>query len=128
MTHFATTNPRPVTITSESVSEGHPDKVCDYIADSILDAYLAEDPHSRVACEVLCKCNLVVVAGEVGRAQGNHHPSIAPYGLFHCRDGAVQIALGSEGLWKRFCGGFGIDPEADGLATNSERVAERDAL
>ena len=37
------------------------------------------------------------VAGEVRRAQGNHHPSIAPYGLFHCRDGAVQIALGSEG-------------------------------
>ncbi|RYB88317.1 CoA transferase [Nocardioides glacieisoli] len=68
------------------------------------------------------------VAGEVGRAQGNHHPSIAPYGLFRCRDGAVQIALGSEGLWKRFCGGFGIDPEADGLATNSERVAERDRV
>ena len=54
------------------------------------------------------------VAGEVGRAQGNHHPSIAPYGLFHCRDGAVQIALGSEGLWKRFCEGFGLDPAAEG--------------
>ena len=62
------------------------------------------------------------VAGEVGRAQGNHHPSIAPYGLFHCRDGAVQIALGSEGLWKRFCEGFGLDPDAEGLATNAERV------
>ena len=68
------------------------------------------------------------VAGEVGRAQGNHHPSIAPYGLFRCRDGAVQIALGSEGLWKRFCGGFGLDPEADGLATNQERVAQRDRV
>ena len=65
------------------------------------------------------------VAGEVGRAQGNHHPSIAPYGLFHCRDGAVQIALGSEGLWRRFCEGFGLDPAADGLATNPERVANR---
>jgi crotonobetainyl-CoA:carnitine CoA-transferase CaiB-like acyl-CoA transferase len=65
------------------------------------------------------------VAGEVGRAQGNHHPSIAPYGLFHCRDGAVQIALGSEGLWRRFCEGFGLDPTADGLATNPERVANR---
>jgi S-adenosylmethionine synthetase len=64
MTHHATTNHR-MTTTSESVSEGHPDKVCDYIADSILDAYLAEDAHSRVACEVLCKCNLVVVAGEI---------------------------------------------------------------
>jgi crotonobetainyl-CoA:carnitine CoA-transferase CaiB-like acyl-CoA transferase len=68
------------------------------------------------------------VAGEVGRAQGNHHPSIAPYGLFHCHDGAVQIAVGSEGLWRRLCAGFGIDPESDGLATNAERVAHRDRL
>ena len=65
------------------------------------------------------------VAGEVGRAQGNHHPSIVPYGLFRCRDGAVQIALGSEGLWRRFCEGFGLDPAAEGLATNSERVGAR---
>jgi crotonobetainyl-CoA:carnitine CoA-transferase CaiB-like acyl-CoA transferase len=65
------------------------------------------------------------VAGEVGRAQGNHHPSIAPYGLFHCRDGAVQISVGSEGLWQRFCAGFGIDPATEGLATNPERVGAR---
>jgi S-adenosylmethionine synthetase len=51
--------------TSESVTEGHPDKVCDYIADSILDAYLEQDPCSRVACEVLCKGNTVVLAGEI---------------------------------------------------------------
>ena len=51
--------------TSESVSEGHPDKVCDYIADSILDAHLEQDPTSRVACEVLCKENHVVLAGEI---------------------------------------------------------------
>ncbi len=68
------------------------------------------------------------VAGQVGRAQGNHHPSIAPYGLFHCRDGAVQIAVGSEGLWRRLCAGFGIDPEADGLASNSDRVAHHERL
>ncbi len=53
------------TFTSESVSEGHPDKVCDFIADSILDACLAQDPHSHVACEVLCKDNHVVLAGEI---------------------------------------------------------------
>ena len=53
------------TLTSESVSEGHPDKVCDYIADSILDAHLAADPRSRVACEVLCKDGNVVLAGEI---------------------------------------------------------------
>ena len=68
------------------------------------------------------------VAGEVGRAQGNHHPSIAPYGLFRCRDGSVQIALGSEGLWRRFCEGFGLDREAEGLATNAERVGARERL
>jgi S-adenosylmethionine synthetase len=51
--------------TSESVGEGHPDKVCDFIADSILDAHLEQDPRSRVACEVLCKHNHVVLAGEV---------------------------------------------------------------
>ncbi len=50
---------------SESVSEGHPDKVCDFIADSILDAYLAQDPQSRVACEVLVKDRHVVLAGEI---------------------------------------------------------------
>jgi crotonobetainyl-CoA:carnitine CoA-transferase CaiB-like acyl-CoA transferase len=68
------------------------------------------------------------VAGEVGRAQGNHHPSIAPYGLFHCRGGSVQISVGSEGLWRRFCEGFGLDPLAEGLATNPERVARRERV
>jgi crotonobetainyl-CoA:carnitine CoA-transferase CaiB-like acyl-CoA transferase len=66
------------------------------------------------------------VAGEVGRSTGNHHPSIAPYGLFHCRDGSVQIAVGSEGLWQRLCTPFGLDAAADGLATNADRVANRD--
>jgi S-adenosylmethionine synthetase len=51
--------------TSESVSEGHPDKVCDQISDAVLDAYLKEDSESRVACETLVKNNLVVIAGEI---------------------------------------------------------------
>src|SRR6187401_1161227 len=51
--------------TSESVSEGHPDKVCDYISDSILDACLTQDAQSRVACETLCKSDTVVIAGEI---------------------------------------------------------------
>jgi len=66
------------------------------------------------------------VAHETGRAQGNHHPSISPYGLFRCRDGAVQIAVGSEGLWRRFCDSFGLDAQAPGLASNPERVSRRD--
>lgn len=68
------------------------------------------------------------VAGEVGRAQGNHHPSIAPYGLFACRDSAVQIAVGSEGLWRKLCTEFDLDPAADGLVTNGERVANRERV
>src|ERR1700680_824396 len=50
---------------SESVAEGHPDKVCDTISDQILDASLTQDPKSRVACETLAKGNLVVIAGEI---------------------------------------------------------------
>src|SRR5215204_4458054 len=50
---------------SESVGEGHPDKVCDTISDAVLDACLAQDPHSRVACETYAKSNLVVVGGEI---------------------------------------------------------------
>ncbi|HKV97276.1 MAG TPA: methionine adenosyltransferase [Gammaproteobacteria bacterium] len=51
--------------TSESVSEGHPDKVADQISDAVLDAMLAQDKHSRVACETLVKTGMVIVAGEV---------------------------------------------------------------
>jgi S-adenosylmethionine synthetase len=65
------------TFTSESVSEGHPDKVCDSIADAILDAYLAQDPASRVACEVLCKENNVVLAGEITSSATVDHAQVA---------------------------------------------------
>ena len=51
--------------TSESVSEGHPDKVADQISDSVLDAILTQDPHARVACETLCSTGLVVISGEI---------------------------------------------------------------
>ena len=51
--------------TSESVTEGHPDKIADQISDSILDALLAQDPKSRVACETFITTGLIVVGGEV---------------------------------------------------------------
>ena len=51
--------------TSESVSEGHPDKVADQVSDAVLDAMLAQDPESRVACETLIKTGIIVVAGEI---------------------------------------------------------------
>ncbi len=67
------------------------------------------------------------VAGQVGEAGGNHHPSICPYGLFDTADGAVQIAVGSEGLWKRFCEGFGFDADAQGMASNPRAGGEQQA-
>ncbi len=51
--------------TSESVSEGHPDKVCDRISDMVVDTYLGAEPQSRVGCETLATTNKVVLAGEV---------------------------------------------------------------
>jgi S-adenosylmethionine synthetase len=56
------------TFTSESVSEGHPDKVCDRISDAVLDALIAEEPEARVACEAFATTNRVVIGGEVGLA------------------------------------------------------------
>src|SRR5690348_5478068 len=64
--------------TSESVNEGHPDKVCDQISDAVLDALLTQDPNSRVACESLIKTGLVVIAGEITtKAQGINFGDIA---------------------------------------------------
>ncbi len=57
--------PRSYIFSSESVGEGHPDKVCDTISDAVLDACLAQDPKSRVACETYAKSNVVVIGGEI---------------------------------------------------------------
>ena len=51
--------------TSESVSSGHPDKVCDQISDAVLDAFLKQDPNARVACETFATTGLVVIGGEI---------------------------------------------------------------
>lgn len=61
---------------SESVGEGHPDKVADYISDSVLDACLEQDPHSRVACETMVKSNCVVLAGEITTSAQLNYESI----------------------------------------------------
>ncbi len=62
------------------------------------------------------------VAGEIPQAEGPHHPSICPYGLFHAADGAVQIAVGSEGLWARFAPAFDLPADDPQFATNADRV------
>ena len=66
------------------------------------------------------------VGGQVAQRSGNQHPQIAPYGSFRCRDGYVQIAVGSESLWPRFAPIAGIDCDERRFATNADRVANRE--
>jgi S-adenosylmethionine synthetase len=105
------------TFTSESVTEGHPDKVCDFIADSILDAYLQLDPRSRVACEVLAKCGVVVVAGEITSVDSLDHLKLVrdairrigyvdPADSFHA-DGVHVVQHVTGQAWEI---GRGVDP------------------
>jgi crotonobetainyl-CoA:carnitine CoA-transferase CaiB-like acyl-CoA transferase len=68
------------------------------------------------------------VAGEVPGLAGDHHPSIAPYGMFATATAPIQIACGSEGLWQAFCAAVEIDSSEPRFATNADRVAHRDEL
>jgi crotonobetainyl-CoA:carnitine CoA-transferase CaiB-like acyl-CoA transferase len=68
------------------------------------------------------------VAGEVPHAEGNHHPSLAPYGAFRCKDAIVQVAVGSEGLWRKFAPLVEIEPDDPLFADNAHRVRHRQAL
>src|SRR5216117_113245 len=63
--------------TSESVTEGHPDKIADQISDAVLDAIMGQDPYGRVACETLLTTGLVVIAGEITTTAKIDYPSIA---------------------------------------------------
>ena len=105
------------TFTSESVTEGHPDKVCDFISDSVLDAYLALDPRSRVACEVLAKCGTVVLAGEISSVDSLDHLKLVrdairqigyddPAQSFHA-DGVHVVQHVTGQAWEI---GRGVDP------------------
>ena len=62
--------------TSESVTEGHPDKICDNVSDAVLDACLAQDPHARVACETMVKTGYAILAGEITTTATLDYPSI----------------------------------------------------
>jgi crotonobetainyl-CoA:carnitine CoA-transferase CaiB-like acyl-CoA transferase len=68
------------------------------------------------------------IGGEVPGIAGAHHPAIAPYGMFETATAPVQVAVGSEGLWRRFAAATGIDPDQERFRTNRERVAHRDDL
>ncbi|WP_405738163.1 CoA transferase [Streptomyces sp. NBC_01525] len=68
------------------------------------------------------------VAGEVGRPTGNHHVAIAPYGLFRCEGGAIQVAVANEAQWATFAEIVGLDTADPRYTSNAERVAHRDDL
>lgn len=107
-------------LTAESVTEGHPDKLCDLIADSVLDACLDADPHSRVACECMATAGKVIVAGEITTAEMPDIPYIVSRTikhigyddldyeieiLIHDQSGDIAGAVGSH------ADGLFLDPE-----------------
>ena len=100
---------RSYIFTSESVGEGHPDKMADTISDSVLDAILAQDPKARVACETLVNTGMVVLAGEItttaqvdynrrgAQGRARHRPTTTPDMGFDGKScGAVLIALDKQ--------------------------------
>ena len=91
------------TFTSESVTEGHPDKMADQISDAVLDALLARDPLSRVACETLLTTGLVVVAGEITTETYVDIPSLVREVV--CEIGYDNDAYGFNGTHLRGDGG-----------------------
>lgn len=95
---FASSETPTYIFSSESVSEGHPDKVSDYIADSVLDAHLAEDPAARVACEVLCKENTVVLGGEITSRATVDHESVVRQAIRDIGYTDPNCAFNAEGV------------------------------
>ncbi|HEX9508327.1 MAG TPA: S-adenosylmethionine synthetase N-terminal domain-containing protein, partial [Myxococcales bacterium] len=87
--------PKDFLFTSESVTEGHPDKVADQISDGILDAIIAQDPQGRVAVETLVKTGLAIVAGEVSTHCYVEIPKIVRGTI--CRIGYTDSAMGFDG-------------------------------
>ena len=86
---------RDYVFTSESVSEGHPDKLADQVSDAVLDAIIAQDPHARVACETLTKTGMVVLAGEITTSADVDYEQIARRVV--CDIGYTSSDIGFDG-------------------------------
>ncbi|PLS76531.1 MAG: methionine adenosyltransferase [Actinobacteria bacterium] len=112
---------RRSTFTSESVTEGHPDKMADQISDAILDAILAEDPNGRVACETLLTTGLVVVAGEISTTAYVEIPNIVRETV--CDIGYDRESFGFDG---HTCGVItSIDPQSPDIAQGVDAALEQ---
>ncbi|MCP5366320.1 MAG: methionine adenosyltransferase [Hyphomicrobiales bacterium] len=109
--------------TSESVSEGHPDKVCDRISDAIVDAFLAEDPHSRVAAETLCTTNFIVLAGEVRGPDSLNHERFRDI----ARQAVREIGYEQHGFhWKDAEVSSHIHSQSSDIAQGVDAVGNKD--
>src|ERR687890_1983783 len=106
--------------TSESVTEGHPDKIADQISDSILDAALADDPMSRVACETLVTTGLVVVAGEITTSTYVDIPTVVREKV-----SGIGYTRAKFGFDAETCGVIvSIDPQSADIAQGVDRALE----
>ncbi|KFL89331.1 S-adenosylmethionine synthetase [Acetobacter malorum] len=109
--------------TSESVSEGHPDKVADRISDTVLDAYLAADPEARVACETMVTTNRIILAGEVRGPS-----SITSEGLIQAaRDAVKDIGYDQEGFsWRTADAANYLHAQSADIAVGVDSAGEKD--
>jgi S-adenosylmethionine synthetase len=109
------------TFTSESVTEGHPDKMADQISDSVLDAVLTEDPYGRVACETMVTTGLVVVAGEISTKAHVDFSRLARDTI--CSIGYTDAAYGIDG---KTCGVIvSIDEQSPDIAMGVDKALEQ---
>nr|WP_294847351.1 methionine adenosyltransferase [uncultured Sphingomonas sp.] len=118
--------------TSESVSEGHPDKVADQISDAIVDLFLSKDPEARVACETMTTTNRVVLAGEIRGAgimdtDGNWAPGIREEIERTVRDTVKRIGYEQEGFhWDKLDFANHLHPQSAHIAQGVDAGAEKD--
>ena len=118
--------------TSESVSEGHPDKVADQISDSIVDLFLSKDPEARVACETMTTTNTVVLAGEIrGEGimdrEGNWAPGIEEEIEQTARRTVKRIGYEQDGFhWKTFRFENNLHPQSAHIAQGVDAAADKD--
>jgi S-adenosylmethionine synthetase len=115
------------TFSSESVSEGHPDKVCDFIADSVLDACLEQDARSRVACEVLCKNNTVVLAGEISTRAQLDYVDIARRAIRTIGYTDPSEAFNADGVFVHMCLTSQSPDIAQGVDEQTSKAGEQGA-
>ncbi len=118
--------------TSESVSEGHPDKVADRISDTVVDLFLSKDPYARVACETLTTTNLVVLAGEIRGegimdVSGNWAPGIQDEIEAAVRAAVKDIGYDQEGFsWKTFEFQNHLHPQSADIAVGVDAAGNKD--